>query len=800
MDTGGRSAVFPARRDGASPAHGWRGYLVAAFFLALIGLLVFRQFVFGDHVLLYTDMGIDSVNDSYPCFVHLSDYLRNVGFPSWSFAVGMGQSLSYLTGDMLWDPVVWLPKRLIANALVYQHLIKILAGGLLFFRFLQLRGAGLSAALLGSMLLGFSSYMCMGSCWFSSADELVAFALLLLGTELALQGGRWIYLCLAVAFIGLITVFHLYLAALLLCFYVPARLLELHQRKPVELILVCLQLGGLAWMGVGLAAIVTLNGADAVLSSARGSGKIPNSWSVPQFFQLESGLHYLTAVLRTFSNDLAGTADGFRGWENYFEAPTNYAGLVSLLLLPQFFAGASRRERIVAGFFLGLITVPSILPWFRSLFWLFQGGYYRTLSLFTVLALLTLSMTAFSRYAERRAISLRTLGLTLFVLLALLYLPIHAVSSLVEHRVRDSAAIFLSLYAILLATGHFWKRQAVCAWCILILSAMELIYFDSMTVNRPTVLKSKLAGEVAYLDDGSAEAVRDLEAREKSFFRITKTWSSGPGSRASLNDAMVFGYNGTSSYSSFNNFNYIHFLMAVGAIEPANLVSTAQWTPGLMGYPLLATFTCEKYVLTNNPVPFEAADHYEFVQRYQDAYAFRNKLFLPLGLVFGHYLPADVFMELPSWAKAEALLHAVVLSPDAAQKAGLVALGLDELKQQMHDVAPADAIGRLQAGALAMEAFAPTRLSGIVRADERAILVWQTPFDAGWRAQLDSGAATTIAVNGGLLGIPLPAGSHHVELAYMPRFLYVGAGVSLVSFFVLILSLWRWPRLRLPQA
>src|SRR3984893_17978120 len=108
-----------------------------ALVLLLVGVLVFRNSLLGDKVLLYKDIGADSVNDSYPYFVHLSDYIRHQGFPSWSFSSGMGQSLFYLTGNLIWEPVVWLPRQFIASALIYQHLLKALIAGLLFFRFVR---------------------------------------------------------------------------------------------------------------------------------------------------------------------------------------------------------------------------------------------------------------------------------------------------------------------------------------------------------------------------------------------------------------------------------------------------------------------------------------------------------------------------------------------------------------------------------------------------------------------------------------------------------------------------------------
>src|SRR4051812_13690484 len=155
----------------------------AAPVLLLQGLLVFRDFVFRDKLLLYRDIGSDSLNFHYPYFVHLSDYLRTDGLPFWSFNIGMGHSLFPYIGSLLCDPVVWLPRQNIASALVYQHLLKLVLGGVLFFRFLALRGLKFESALLGSILFAGSAFMCMGSCWTSIGSEAVCFAFLLFSVE-----------------------------------------------------------------------------------------------------------------------------------------------------------------------------------------------------------------------------------------------------------------------------------------------------------------------------------------------------------------------------------------------------------------------------------------------------------------------------------------------------------------------------------------------------------------------------------------------------------------------------------------
>jgi len=238
----------------------------------------------------------------------------------------------------------------------------------------------------------------------------------------------------------------------------------------------------------------------------------------------------------------------------------------------------------------------------------------------------------------------------------------------------------------------------------------------------------------------------------------------------------------------------------VDAISDKNIATDTHWSLGLIDHPLLLTFACEKYVLTQDPVPFQTTGPYEFVKRYDRVYLFRNRLFLPLGLTFSRYLPEDVFLRLPSSVKPAALLLAVVLSDkNIADNPGLSELTFDELKQQLNQSSPVDAIALRRATALNMRSFRETQIDGTVRADGKSILVLQTPFDPGWRAFVDNRAAPVLRVDAGLLGIVLDSGEHEVELRYRPPFLVMGAAVSLGSLLILVLSLWRWPRVQLPE-
>lgn len=805
----GADACFPERnqrpvKDSLSAStrdrRPWFLALLPGLTLLGLGALVYWQFLFGDAVLLYTDIGSDSVNSYYPDFLHLSDYIRTQGFPSWSFYVGMGQDLAYATGFLIWQPVSWLPRELIAHGLVFQHLAKVLIAGLFFFRFLQLLRLRSPAPLLGSLLLCFSAFMCMGSCWYPLADEVVCFAGILLATEKALQHGRWLFLVLAVALVGMITPFHLYLCALFLLAYVPARLFGQYASQPRIALRICLTLAAVALLGIGLGAIVTLPYFYVILNSPRGSGTTSSLTALSSLspFALESPLHYITAALKPFANDILGAGDGFRGWQNYLEAPLTYCGLLCLLLVPQIFAGRPRRHRLVFALFFAAVLIPTVFPWFRYLFWLFQGDYYRTYSLFCVLGVITASMVVFSRYLEGGSLNLSVFLTTIIVLLGILYLPFEQLQTLVDPGLKLVATLLLLFYILVLAAGQLLKKRERAAWIVLGLSVAELIYFSRLTVSeRKTVKKEELTARVGYNDE-TVDVVRDIKARDdEQFFRLTKVRSSGLGHSSSLNDAMIFGYYGTASYSSFNNVNYTNFLTTFGAMPPDSETHT-RWSIGLTGHPVLSLFACEKYALVDDPASLRAVPHYELVGSYGKSYLFRNQFFLPLGLTFDHYMAEDVFRQLPSGVKSEALLGVAVLSKTSGDEHGILPMSIEELEQEMKATPLPDVIALRRNTALRLTSFRQSRLEGTVRLDRKSILVLQTPFDQGWRASQDGQRAPVLKVDRGLLGVALEAGEHKVVLHYRNPFLVPALLVTLASLLVLGAGVWRWPRLHLP--
>ena len=95
-----------------------------------------------------------------------------------------------------------------------------------------------------------------------------------------------------------------------------------------------------------------------MLESPRGSGEASYSvklMSKPIFgFEGEDygNSHYITALMRFFSNDILGTGSNYEGWFNYLEAPMFYCGLISLVFLLHFLSLSDKRKKIIYFVFL----------------------------------------------------------------------------------------------------------------------------------------------------------------------------------------------------------------------------------------------------------------------------------------------------------------------------------------------------------------------------------------------------------------------------------------------------------------
>jgi hypothetical protein len=811
---GNKKPILPAvaaeRTDLVDMWIGKRGVWVCLVALVGIGAYVFFDFLTFQRLYVFKGIASDSYNAVLPSLIHLSRYIRTDGIPRWSFYVGMGQNVfpEGLNSPFTTLLILLSPDK-IPFAIAWMELLKIVLAGLCFYGYLRTIPLTRFTSLTGSLFYAFSGFIIVGSGWFSYSATGVYVAFLLFAFEKLYRNrdGRWFPV--AVALLSS-SVFSLYTYGLFLLLYATVRFFDDHKGSIGEYFRVITNMALLGALGIAIGFICFFSEALHMVQSPRVSGHVGYFQSLRQvpLFGLENWsitraswgiplLHLKTAVLRLFSSDLMGTANYFRGWYNYLEAPLFYCGLLTLLLVPSLFASLDKRRKWLYGAFIAFWVVLVVFPWFRYAYNLFAGDYYKTgLSLIGVLVLLYTGMRALDFYDRTPKPNPWYLPGSWFGLLVLLFgINFPGRPGIIQDDLRSGAALYLTIYAALLFLMRLPALRNAAKIAILAVAIVEVASFSHVSVNqRMTMSGSELREERTGYNDFSVDAAAWLKQTDPGFYRLTKDYFSGTAIHTSFNDAEIQGFFGTRSYSSFNQLSYVKFLQEAGVISDTEETAT-RWIIGLRNRPVLQSLCTVKYNLTKSPRTGFYRIGFDSIAQFGDVTVERNQYFLPLGICYGAYVTMGNYQTLSTIMRREILLHACVLEDtissvtdglrrmDTQDTTGLYFTGLG--------TGNAEAIARFQEDiknlkrdTLALAVHRENHLKGVVHLSERKMMYFAIPFDKGWHARVDGVPAKLYKVNVGFTGLPLPAGEHRVELSFDPPYWQLGLGVTIAGLLI----------------
>jgi uncharacterized membrane protein YfhO len=772
-----------ARADSLIEQHALAIFL---FIIVATKLVVFRDFVLLKNVYLFKDIGSDSVNSTYATLFHVVDYFRTDGIPKWTFFQGMGQNLF---GVLTFEPFLGVfylvgPER-VPYAMAFVELAKEILGGLFFFLYLREIRVTPYAAIVGGLLFSFTGYVILGGGWYIFSYDAMCIALLLFAYEKLRSHNTWYLLPIPFALIAAYQPFELYLYALLLIVYSLIRSLETSPWQWRQATLSVLKAGALGFVGVLLSAPFFLSNVLQILNSPRVGGEASffHILSSQPAFKFAPAVQYVSEVLRLFSNDLMGTGNDFRGWQNYLEAPLLYAGLITLLLVPQCIAVVNRRRKIVYVALLVLCAVPLIFPYFRYAFWLFAGDYFRTFTFFVDLALVYLAVQGLSVITSERRVSLLTVVFTVVGLLLVLYFPTPTYDRLtvIDEGLRTLVGALLVIHGALLIALRAPRLVVLAKVGILAAISIEAGYFANITVNKRNLLSTAELSQRTGFNDYTREAITHLDSLDTSFYRVAKDYASGPTMHASLNDGMIQRYQGTTAYHPFNQRGYIDFLQTLGIIHAGNEIET-RWAIGPANRLVLQTITSVKYYLTKRPDQNAFGETYDHLADFRDVHVYRNRYVLPLGFCYNTYLTASAFAKLTPGLKDQAILKAAVVDDrDAARVSAFALLQPSTLVESYTlDQYDADTRARRQ-DTLSVREHSQNHIAGTITLAQKRLMFLSIPFDRGWSARVDGKDATLLRLNVGFMGLMLEPGSHTIALEFEPQYLAAGAGISLIS-------------------
>lgn len=734
-------------------------------------VILFSKYLFGPNLYIFNDAGSDTITVFYPNLVQASRYFQEEGIPGWSFYVGLGTNI--YPGFLL-NPFHWVYLQMdavhIAYAVAWVQASILLLTGLVFYRFLKEAGFSAPVRFFGGIAYAFGGYVVLGNTWYGHADDIFWMTCALLGFELLLRRRIWWLFPLPFIFLmgprG-------YFLMLFMAIYSLVRMLDVYgfSFKSILHGYKRMILAGL----VGLCFIMPFVGGKwhKFENSPRVTGNVSYSdrLSEQPFFDISVAKHNVTAIMRTFSNDMLGGGTDYKGWRNYLEAPCFYIGLLTLLMAFQFFALADRRRKWIYGSFLLLWLLVILIPWLRYAFYGFAGNYYKgALSLFIPFSLLFVALLGFQELVSGKKLNTWVwFGSSLFLLILLWY-PYQVEGVSIQTDVQLKASLFLILYTAmiwLLCEGMMSK--GIYPALIGVACAEALVFAWPAIHHRDALLKSDIHDKKYHFDD-SMEAVARIKDRDKDpFYRIDKVYGS---IKTGYNDAMVQGFFGTKSYQSHNHKQYVEFLDKLGVIDGSKEQNT-RWLIGVSKSNLLHGLFSVKYLLST-PESQEFVDPaiYSPMDTTGLTITSVNNYYIPFGIPQDAFIPESRFEQFSVSGRRRALYFGIV-GDDHASWAGKLKPFTDD-ESTFYGTATRDRVHTLAESAMQMDYFSHNLIRGHITLDNTSMVFFSLPFDAGWKAKADGKPAKLEQVDIGFTGLLLEPGAHTIELYYEPPLSRVG--------------------------
>lgn len=761
-------------------------FLLFALISITLTLILFSKYLFGPNLYIFNDVGSDTITVFFPNFVQSARYFQEVGLPGWSFYIGIGTNFypGYLLNPFQW---VFLPMEpaQIAYSIAWVQAGVLFLTGLVFYRFLREAQFALPVCFIGAIAYGFGGYVILGNTWYGHAYLIFWMSCAILGFELLIRRKIWwlfpIPFIFAVGARGyfLILFMSVYSLVRMLDLYGPSLGKILHGYKRM---VIC---GILA-----LLFVVPFVGGQwhKYANSPRVSGNVSYSEKLTDqpMLAISVAKHNVTAIMRTFSNDMLGAGSDYKGWRNYLEAPCFYIGLITLLLVFQFFALAGRRQKWIYGGFLLFWLIIILFPYLRYAFYGFAGNYYKlALSLFIPFSWLYVGLLGLQEIISGKALNKWVLFSSSLVLLCLLWFPYNVKDVVIDTDVQVKVSVFLLSYtAILWMYAEGMLRKLVYPSLVGLMS-IEALLFAWPTINdREPIQKADITAKKFHFDD-SMEAAQYIKELDKDlFYRVDKVYGS---IKTGYNDAMVQGFFGTKAYQSHNHKSYVEFLGKAGVIDGTKEANT-RWLVGVSGSNILHGLFSIKYLMSNEASRQKVDPAiYTPIDTIGSTVISRNNYYIPFGIPIQHYLTKEAYDQLPANQKKRSFYFSVVAEEGADWLAKLKPLNVDSV--MFFGSGTRDKTQVLAGSAMKMESFEHNRITGNISLDTASMMLFTLPYDIGWKAKVNGTPKTLDKIDFGLTGLLLEPGKHHIELSYEPplsKWGWLGVLASALGVFVLI--------------
>lgn len=775
--------------------------LLAALFCSC--LFVFWDYLFGDKVMVYNDVGGDTWQQYTMYYAGIVNHLRAGNFSLWDFTNGIGTNLfAFLQGDpslilICLIGVVLGPAHMLYYLVVLQ-MLKIMAAGLVFYLFLSEFSYSTQAKFMAAFAYGMNGYLMIWGQHYQFGMVVVYFPLLLLFAEKYIQGksGK-AFFCVAVFLSGIYSVYLSYMSLIGVGFYLLFRSFMKEQNFRAacrKFLWGC----GQIILGLGMSLGIFLPMAKGIMESSRVS---PASGGIVElmkryFFPYQNINYYNSLLTRPFSSNLQNLQEigkgKYEGFKNYYEDPVLFCSTLSVIFLIQFLIVFRKKEedkkvRRCVYISAALIMIALLLPLGGSIFnaftitpthrytfilmavflmvfaWMWdylrQGGRISILALMITEALMLracfngYSDSVFSEF-RRNAVIIAVTG-TIMVI-CVLYL---SKGTGLKSRKFVTGLLAVVLFINVISDGTMTYTDRICLRKTdtpedqiealtaenTLLEASE----DSETQARAVINRPQTYYREMY-DQDIQDALKYLEENDSEFYRVEKDFSSGTISM----DSLAQGYRGISTYNSVMNGNVKEFVKT--CYPEFWYMDKNRYTFWPIAQDnFFASFMGVRYLLSENPKLDNSK--YELLKQFGDIYLYRNVKEADVARFYENTISEESLKKLckkeTRQKNRETILENYLVTEDGEDVSDMKQLTEASEEQKNSEVTLN--IGKND-----------SHVTGSVSALADGYVMCMIPWEKGWTVTVDGEEVQTQKGDLGFLTFQVKKGEHKLEMTW----------------------------------
>lgn len=626
--------------------------MVLFFFVAFI-CIVFRRYLFGEYYYFIMD---DSFNQLYPNMYQFAEEVWSGTFSLWNFNIGIGtEYTTFYTDPFNWLSIIFGVNH-VAKGIVFSECVKI---------FLVLLSAYLYAcnfcknkisAVIFSVFVASSGTTLVLGMYTSYTKITLCIMLAVAIFEKILKNKKWLYLSIPIIITEiLLGYYYLVLVIGMLFLYTVGRCF-MEGYKLRESAKCFFKVFFAVAIGVVIVSPMLWNNLKLLLESDRLNKAVDTS-NISLGWIADKKI-IKSAVLRTLSPDIEGTAENYTGaLRNYMDGPGFYIGNLLLLLIPQEIYMSKGRKKIL---FIICIFLSVIYVCCPKLTYFINGNSNYTFKMSGMLVcfvLLFIALNGLCDICEQKKENNTILFITYLVIQGLI-IGIYLKKMITNYKLLVLISVLLVVETIMLILT---KKNVKCIMGLLIIGVLEILICTNEGVNPENAITNKQFEET-YYNDGTKKVVDYIKENDNElFYRIEKNYKS-----VGYCDALAQNYYGIKSYIGGNNVSndYATYLNVLGMPLSNN---DSRWIIGFYGYPQMNSLFDVKYMITNWSQYGEYG--FELTGQCGDKYIFKNKYAIPLGSVYTKCLSYENFEQLPNFnERRNALLEYCI----ANEEVGLV--------------------------------------------------------------------------------------------------------------------------------